>query len=126
MMPALHAFAFFFGALLFGAAATIYSLVVAVIWLYTAWALYRLKPMGWWIALIGSVLIWLSTMITYARHDFAEVYARMGYTPAQIESVHFMNTLQRGPMVWWALLLAVPFLAYLLWIRKFFRQPAAS
>src|SRR5260370_3417752 len=51
----------------------ILSIVFAAVWLYAAWALYRLDRRGWWVFLVAMVILSISTLITYSRHDPMEI-----------------------------------------------------
>ena len=62
----------FFGIFLSGISGSAVWLVIAVLWGYSARALYRLERSGWWILLAGTCLFSLSGFITYWRHDLNE------------------------------------------------------
>lgn len=119
LMPALHAVAPFFGVLLSGMAGTIVYLLLAFIWVYAAWALYRLDRRGWWAIFAVMVVLCVSNLITYSLHDLSEVYAAMGYSTAQIGQIRKLVALDRSLLLWCSLVFTVPFLGYLLYIRKF-------
>ncbi|HEY3664133.1 MAG TPA: hypothetical protein VGL24_13345, partial [Chthoniobacterales bacterium] len=120
LMSVFHSVTPFFGLVLSGPAGTAVYLVLAAVWAYGAWALYRLDRRGWWIIFLGMVLFCLSSLMTYARHDLSEIYAAMGYSPEQLKLLQGMPMLQGRAMMWSTLIFTVPYLAYLLYIRKFF------
>lgn len=120
LMPGFHSVAPFFGLLLSGPAGTVFYLLLAVIWAYAAWALYRLDRRGWWVIVVAMVLFCLSNVITYSRHDLGEIYSAMGYSPAQLKSLKGFSVLRGRTMMWSSLIFVLPFLGYLLYIRKFF------
>jgi hypothetical protein len=68
----------FFGLLLSGTAGTAFYLVLAMIWVYCAWALYRLDRRGGWIALGVMILFRLSSVVTYSRYNLGDIYSAMG------------------------------------------------
>lgn len=119
LMPAFHSVAPFFGVILSGAAGTVLYLVVAAVWAYGAWALYRLEWRGWWIIVGAMVLFCLSSVLTYSRHSLGDIYAAMGYSPEQLKSVQMFAGLGGRTMMWSNLLFMIPFLGYLLFIRRF-------
>ena len=119
IMPAFHSVAPFFGRLLSGTNGTILYLVMAGVWAYSARAMYRLDRRGWWVIVIVMMVYALSHVITYSRHNVAELYAAMGYSAAQMAALQSF-VLSRRMMTWVALVWLLPFLGYLLYIRKFF------
>ncbi|MFL5238693.1 MAG: hypothetical protein ACJ8EL_14020 [Rhizomicrobium sp.] len=126
MMPAFHSVAPFFGMLLSGAAGTLYYLGLAAIWAYSAWAIYRLEWRGWWVIFVAMVLFGVSNVTTYSRHDIREVYALMGYAPAQAEQMRALGSFGQSTMTWSTCIFALPFLVYLFYVRKFFSRAAAE
>jgi hypothetical protein len=119
LMPAFHAVAPFFGILLSGAAGIVLYLLLAFISGYSAWALYRLDRRGWLVVFALMVVLCVSNLITYSLHDLAEVYAAMGYSTAQIGQIRKLVVMNRTLLVWSSLVFTLPFLGYLLYIRKF-------
>jgi len=116
----------FFGVFLSGITGGAARLVIALLWAYAARALYRLELAGWWILLVGTCLFSVSAFITYLRHDLNEVYRLMGYPETQIAQLEKLNVFH-GPMLAWSTLaFAIPFVVYLLFVRRFFTRPAPS
>ena len=120
LMPGFHSVAPFFGLLLSGPAGTVFYLLLACVWAWCAWALYRLDRRGWWVSVAAMVLFCLSNVITYSRHDLGDIYAAMGYSPVQLASMETLSGLGGRTMMWSSLIFVIPFLGYLLYIRKFF------
>ena len=114
----------FFGTFISGVAGTLYCLLLAVILGNAAWRLYRLEVSGWWTALITLVVVTISGLLTYAQHDILDMYRLMGYTQAQIDPIQKMGFLTRDTMIWGTLISLLPFLGYLLFIKKYFRREA--
>jgi hypothetical protein len=123
LMPAYHSTAPFFGMLISGVGGTVFYLLLAVVWGYCAWALYRLKLLGWWIIIVAMVLFSISNVITYSFHDLSETYAAMGYSEGQLAEIRTMGFDSQW-MRWASVAFTVPILGYLLYIRKFLgRRP---
>lgn len=125
MMPvAYHGVMPFFGMFLTGLPGTVAGLVLAAIWGYSAWALYRLDRRGWWLIFACITFFAISSVITYSRHDLTEVYRLMNYPEEQIVQIQKFGMFKRGVMPWLMLLCTVPWIGYLLYVRKFFRKDA--
>jgi hypothetical protein len=125
LMPAFHSMTPFFGLLLTGVPGTVVYVLMAVVWSYGAWALYRLDRRGWWVIFIAMILVSVSTVITYSRHDVSEVYSAMGYTAEQLAAVQALG-MGSKMMIWMSLAGIVPLVGYLLYIRKFFTDRSGS
>ena len=121
MPVAYHSVIPFFGAFVSGLPGTVLYLVLAALWGYSAWAMYKLDPRGWWLIFVSLCLFSVSHIITYARHDVLELYRLMEYPEAQIEQLQKFSFLTDGTMVWGSLLFMAPFLGYLIYVKKFFR-----
>jgi len=116
----------FFGVFLSGITGSAVCVAIALLWAYAARALYRLQFAGWWIILVGTILFGVSGFVTYMRHDLMEVYRLMGYPETQIAQLQQLNVF-RGPMLAWSTLaFTMPFVIYLLCVRKFFTLHAES
>jgi hypothetical protein len=111
----------FFGMFLTGVPGTLLCLVVAAIWSYAAWSLYKLDQRGWWLILIALCVFMLSALLTFARHDLIEMYQLMGYPQAQIEQMQKSGLLVGNRMTWLMAFSVLPFLGYLLFIKRFLR-----
>jgi hypothetical protein len=116
----------FFGILLSGAAGGVACIALAAIWIYCAYAIYKLDSRGWWIIVAGLCLVSISNAITYSHHDINQVYQQMGFSAEQIALVQKFNFFGGHTMAWSSLIYTVPVLGYLFYIRKFFRRSAAE
>jgi len=117
----------FFGVFVSGIPGIALCLLVAALWGYSARALYRLERSGWWIITIGICLLSISAGLTYWRHDLSELYRLMGYPEEQIAQLQMFSGILKGPMLAWStFLFTLPFVGYLLYVRKFFTPPALS
>lgn len=112
----------FFGMFLTGIPGSIFWLAFAGIWFYAAWSLYKLEQRGWWLILIVLCVSMASALVTFARHDMAEMYSLMDYPEAQMEQIQNSGMLIGNHMAWLMSLSMLPFLGYLLYIKKFLRR----
>ena len=130
VMPWFYRVALVFGTIVSGPAAATFYLIMAFVWGYCAWALYRLDRRGWWVYVIAMIAICSSTMITYARHGLNDIYSAIGYSPDQLAQIQPVMAPLGAMMNWITLGLMLPFLGYLIYIRKYFpeepRRSAAS
>jgi hypothetical protein len=109
----------FFGMFLTGLPGTLFCLAIAALWSYAAWLLYKLDVRGWWLILIAMGVFMVSALMTFAHHDMLEMYRLMGYPQAQIEQMQKTGLLVGNRMSWLMLFSVLPFLGYLLFVRKF-------
>lgn len=109
----------FFGTFVTGPTGSAIYLVLAGLWAYAAWALYHLDRRGWWIIFVGLFLFAVSAFLTYWRHDVAELYRLMGTPEKQIAEIQKFNFLKGRAMPWMTLICTLPFLGYLVYLRKF-------
>jgi hypothetical protein len=116
-----HAVMPFFGIFLTGLPGAMLCLAIAALWIYAAGSLYKLEPRGWWLILIALCVFMVSALLTFARHDVMEMYRLMGYPEAQIEQMQKSGLLVGNRMMWLMAFSVLPFLGYLLFIRKFLR-----
>jgi hypothetical protein len=111
-----------FGVLVSGTKATVVIVAVSVIWLYLAWATYRLKIAGWWTALVVFAFFSMSATVTFLKVNLMELYRRLGYPEAQIEQIRrSLSFLTGKTLMWWMVSFFLLALIYLLWIKKYFR-----
>lgn len=112
----------FFGTFIHGPAAIATSAVLMLLCIFTAGLVYRCDPRGWWIVSSGVVLFALSALVTYSQHDLMEVYRLLNFPPSQLAAIEKFNFL-RGNLLYLSVLLwTVPSLAYLIFIKKFFKR----
>ena len=111
----------FFGQFLSGVPGSMLCLAIAALWTYAAWLLYQLKPQGWWLILIALIVFMASSLVTFARHDMLEMYQLMGYPQAQIDQIQKSGLLMGNRMTWLMSFSMLPFLGYLLFVKKYFR-----
>jgi hypothetical protein len=111
-----------FGMFVAGLPGGLFCLVVAAVWGVAGWWLYRLDARGWWLILVAMVLFVVSALLTYAHHDIIEMYQLQGYPQSQIEQMQKLGLFTGNRMGWFTLLFTLPFLGYLLFIKKYLRK----
>jgi hypothetical protein len=122
VMPVMaHGVMPFFGTFLTGLPGSLLCLVLASLWACAAWLLYKLDVRGWWLTLIAMIVFMVSALLTYARHDMLEIYQLMGYPQAQIDQIQKTGLLTGNSMAWMMTFSMLPFLGYILFIKKYFR-----
>jgi hypothetical protein len=127
LMPIVgHGVTPFFGMFLTGLTGSFLCLLMAAVWAYAACLLFKLDVRGWWLILIASLLMFVSSLLTYGRHDMIEAYRLMGYPEVQIEQIQKTGMLTGHRMNWITLFCAVPFLAYILFVKKYFGPKAPA
>lgn len=109
----------FFGMFLTGVPGTLFCLAVAAIWGYAAWSLYKLERRGWWLIVIAFCVFMVSSILTFALHDISEMYRLMGFPEPQIKQIQEAGFLVGNRMAWMMAFFSLPFLGYLLFIKKF-------
>jgi hypothetical protein len=125
LMPVMgHSVIPFFGMLLSGLPGSLMCLAVAALWAWCAWLLYKLDVRGWWLILIAIVAYTVSALVTFSRHSMLEMYQLMGYPQAQIDQIQKMGLFTGNSMAWWTVIFMVPFLGYLLFVKKYLRTKA--
>jgi hypothetical protein len=110
-----------FGSFVVGPAGSALYLLFAALWAYSAWSLYKLQWRGWWIIVTSITIFSVSAFITYSRHDVSELYSLMGYPEEQIAQIQKFSFAKGKTMAWFSLCGTVPFIGYLLYLRKFLR-----
>lgn len=110
-----------FGRLLSGPPGAVVILMLMALWSYSAWAMYRLKPAGWWIMLITFTAMMVSSLLTFSRVDVVEMYRLMGTPEQQIQQIQQYGFLQGRNMLLLIALCALPLFGYLLYVKKYFR-----
>ena len=115
-----------FGHLISGPAGWLGCVALAGLLGYAAWAIYRLRSVGWWIGLATMGLASISGFITLYRIDLMDLYRRMGYPERQIELMRQYPLMQGHMMAYLSLGGAAVMLAYLLFVKRYFRPLAAG
>src|ERR1035437_2666990 len=111
-----------FGVFVSGLTGSLFCLVIAAVWGMAGWWLYRLDARGWGVILIGVGLLTVSRLLTYAHHDISELYQLQGLPQAQIDQMQKMGLFTGNRLSWFTALFTLPFLGYLLFIKKYLRK----
>jgi hypothetical protein len=112
----------FFGVFVSGLTGSLFCLVIAAVWGVAGWWLYRLDARGWWLIFVAMVLFMVSALLTYAHHDISELYQLQGLPQSQIDQIQKMGLFTGNRMSWFTALFTLPFLGYLLFIKKYLRK----
>ena len=116
----------FFGRYLTGIPAAACFVVLAALDGYLAIALFRLQSTGWWIAIFAAAVRMVSMVLTFPRADMMQAYSKMGWSDAQLQMLN-SNPMFRGHvLLWWSLISMLLFFGYLLWLKRYFKPPAAA
>jgi len=113
-----------FGLYLAGAARTAACVLLAGLWGYCAWQMYKLERRGWWLILAAMVLYCASFQITFAAHGIDEMHRAAGYSEAQIAQIRSIGLFAGKRMAWFVLIATISWAGYLLCIGKYFRRRA--
>jgi hypothetical protein len=113
-----------FGRLISGFGGCMGALGLAALWGYSAWAVYRLRAVGWWIVLISLCVMAASAWVTFAQIDLPEMYRVMGYPERQIEMMKQFSFMQGHGMAYFSVAGAIPMLGFLLFVKRYFRSSA--
>lgn len=110
-----------FGRIVSGAAALALAVVVAAMLAWAARGAYRVEPWGWWAAAAFWSVGAASLMVTVLHpFDWEELYRRMGFAARQLGTAGPSELGGPGQALWlWGISL-VPWLLYLIWVRRFF------
>lgn len=114
-----------FSILLTGPLAVVLACALSALYIYLAWAAYRLHPIGWWGPLILSGIQTTSGVVYFLVGDINAYLAAAGTPPEQArilaDSGLFGTPIVIGIVIAFAVLAG-----YLVWVRKYFVPPAAQ
>jgi hypothetical protein len=111
-----------FGVFISGLPGVLLYLVLACLWCYAAWAMYRLDSAGWWISTVGMCVLPISCAITYHQHSILEFYRLAGYSDPELTRLQQFSFINGNNAVWLTLASALPWLAFLFFIKKYFHK----
>ena len=114
----------FFGMWLSGLTGMAYYVGLAALLLIVAGLMYRLDVRGWWILVVATILFLASRVLTDLRADPLELYRLMHFTQDQIDAISQSGEARNIP-IWIDVVPLIPALAYLFFIRRYFRRNAA-
>jgi hypothetical protein len=110
----------FFGRYLIGVPGAIGCLVFAAIDAYLAYSLFRLRLAGWWGAIFVMAFRTSSAIVTYARGNLMEAYARLGWKDQQLQRMKDSPLFRSHLILWWSATFLLAYLGYLIWIKRYF------
>jgi hypothetical protein len=116
----------FFGRYLIGLAGGICLLLFSCLDAFLAYALYRLRVTGWWIAVGALVVRFASSAVTFERGNLMQAYAKMGWSQAQLEMMSNSPGVRPAVLLGISLIFIVPFLGYMIWIKRYFTSSNIS
>jgi hypothetical protein len=110
----------FFGTILTGASGAVVVLMNMSILGLLAWHIYRLSLRAWWGVVLFNVIWGLSTLITFSRVPFTELYEKMAIFD---EHVMMMSgsVMSNSRLLIISLGSFVVYIAFLLYTKRFFR-----
>jgi hypothetical protein len=111
-----------FGSFVAGTTGAAVVVLIGIVLAYLAWGTYHLQMTAWWGALLLGIAGSLSSAITFARADLAEMYKQQGFSAEQVEMFKQMGLLQSMPQwgIWMGVIGGVGWTAYLLAARRYF------
>jgi hypothetical protein len=109
-----------FGVFLTGTLARILVVPIAAVFFFTAYQTYRMRLLGWRLAMVLLILLPISACITFAIADVSEIYRRSGVTAEQMNAMPGLMRMM-GPFgAIWAGVVGVATVFYTARIRKLF------
>jgi hypothetical protein len=113
----------FFGLYLTGLPGGACFLAIGALDMYLAFALFRRQRSAWWIAILTVPVRILSMILTYGRADLFQAYSKIGVSDQQLQMMS-ANPIFRGHVIlWWSLISMFIYFGYLLWLKRYFREP---
>jgi uncharacterized membrane protein len=113
----------FFGIYLVGIRGTIGLLLLAALEAYFARAFFQLKRVGWWIAVLTRGLFLISLAITIMRNNLMDAYVKMGMSSQQLQQLNSNPIVHSKAVLFFGLSFSLIFFGYLLWLKKYFKNP---
>jgi len=110
-----------FGRLLSGIVGSLCCMGLAALWAYSAWAIFRLRVVGWWLVLTSLAVMVASAWLTYTQIDPLEIYRVMGYPEKQIEMMKQSSFIQVHSQAYFSAAAAIPMFGFLLFVKRYFR-----
>jgi hypothetical protein len=116
----------FFGRYLTGLPAGLALLTAAALEAVLVALFYKKQIVGWWIAIFVLLFRCAAMGFTFGHANLLDAYAKLGMSGRQLDMLRANPMFSSGLIMWWGVVYIVPFLAYLIWTRRYFTvQPAA-
>jgi hypothetical protein len=116
----------FFGKYVTGIPAGVAFVLIACFYFFLAWSIFRLKVLGWWLAVVALCLRIASAAITFWRGDLFQ--AVQTYTKLELPAQQ-MQMMRQNPflrfMPWGSVAFSLIMLGYLVYLKRYFNQPQA-
>jgi hypothetical protein len=113
----------FFGRYLTGIPGGLGCALLAGLDAYLALSFFRLKLVGWWVAVGYLTLRTVSAAITFRRGDLLRAYSSLGWKEPQLQAMASNPIFRSGVVLWWSLAFTLLFLGYVVWLKRYFRSP---
>jgi hypothetical protein len=114
----------FFGRWLTGIPGAGGCIVLAAIDAFLAISFFRLKLVGWWVAMASLTLRVVSIALTYSRGNLLQAYSQLGWRQSQLQAMSGNPMLRGNLVLWWSLVYILVFFGYIFWTKRYF--PAGS
>ncbi len=112
----------FFGIYLAGLPGIVVYFLFSALWFCVAWAFYNLDFRGWWVSVIAVCILPIAAAITYYQRGVMEFYKLAGYSGEKLTRLEHLRFLHGHNVVWLSLAAVIPWLGYLLFVKKYFRH----
>jgi len=116
----------FFGTILTGLPGATVILIVMSLSAYTAWGTYKLDINSWWCALLLTVVWFSSVAVTFSLTNIMDLYSMMDLPPQQLEIMEQYNMPNSSAMTAAFVLPAAALVAFLIYIKKYFKSQNAE
>lgn len=113
----------FFGILVSGLPGSLICLALAGLWVWLGWLWYQNRPVGWWILLGATLVLAVSSLLSFSRIDLVAWYRQMHLPTAQAQLLQREGLFTGKQLAWWLAGALVPLIGYLLWVKRYFGQP---
>ena len=125
VMAAVQGWFLAFGAVIIGAGARVISVVIAALFALAAVLAFRLRPAGWWMALVLFVVLPIAFVVTLLRVDMMDVYRAMGMHDDDLNVMRSVGMFSSTMMGVGIAAFAVGTVAFTVRVRRhFIRAPA--
>jgi hypothetical protein len=111
----------FFGRYLTGIPAAAVFIVFALVDGFVSVSFFRMKVVGWWVAIVALSIRLLAALLTIGRGNLLEAYARIGWSQRQLEVLNKNPMFHGGGMLWMMVAFTAVYLGFLIWVRRYFR-----
>lgn len=114
-----------FGFVLKGVPGALFFIGVSLLFVYLAWAIYRLKMSAWWATLGLVVFFGLSAIVTFSRISLLDFYREMNFPEDQLKMMKDVGVFDMNfPLIMGVNLVVI--LGYLLWVRSYLVAASAT